>query len=290
MILKLHIWGGLGSQLYGINTALRLIDKFPSKSIKLVFHSGGVTSRNLEFEPSFLNLKYISINDFRQPKTRNPSSYHLSNIDISIYFKKILKRLAIALQVIVYLDSEEDFAKIKIYTLEVRGHYSNLSVPNKNIESIYKCLVQSVDFSKSATFQGGKLALHYRLGDLLDLESKSPISIKRIERIISQQKMSSVDGIDLYIFSDSPDSAAKLFNSLNFNNWKLHLYSLSPQEILVFLGLFETFVGTNSKISIWITLFRLQQSYVNNFLPIELRKFLLGNLQTSTQIDAITFY
>ena len=64
--IRVHCWGGLGSQLYALSTAYDLKIKYPKRKIKLVLHTGGVTKRvsELDFIPTS-DFDLIQINDFQ---------------------------------------------------------------------------------------------------------------------------------------------------------------------------------------------------------------------------------
>ena len=49
--LEIHIWGGLGSQLYALSLGLR--NDFEKRRVVLVFHNSGVTKRNREAQKLF---------------------------------------------------------------------------------------------------------------------------------------------------------------------------------------------------------------------------------------------
>ena len=66
--LRVHCWGGLGSQLYALAVAYDLQRKYPKRKIKLLLHTGGVTKRvsELDFIDS-IGFEIIQISDFQIP-------------------------------------------------------------------------------------------------------------------------------------------------------------------------------------------------------------------------------
>ena len=50
MRLRIHSWGGLGSQLFALSLIFDLVRKFPKKRIELIHHTAGVTRRLFEVD------------------------------------------------------------------------------------------------------------------------------------------------------------------------------------------------------------------------------------------------
>ena len=50
MKLRVHSWGGLGSQLFALSLIFDLVRKFPKKRIELIHHTAGVTRRLFELD------------------------------------------------------------------------------------------------------------------------------------------------------------------------------------------------------------------------------------------------
>jgi len=89
--IKIHVWGGLGSQLHAWYLAEALMVKHPGRKIKLVFHSSGVTRRTPEICQVLAEFKYIFVDDFKE-NTNNihdsDSGFNLQNL-----FRRIAKTL-----------------------------------------------------------------------------------------------------------------------------------------------------------------------------------------------------
>ena len=56
--IKIHIWGGLGSQLYALALKIDLQKKFKTRKVVLVFHNSGVTRRDAELGSAFPHLTH----------------------------------------------------------------------------------------------------------------------------------------------------------------------------------------------------------------------------------------
>ena len=129
--IKVHCWGGLGSQLFAWAMAEQLKIKFPSKDIQIILHNSGVTRR--ESAIGFLSKKFIitNMNDYVLPKN---SGTRLSNRDLKlrVFAKSVLDRLGF----VIYSSNLNTIAKVKPWTLVVRGHYAHDTVPVSILHSI----------------------------------------------------------------------------------------------------------------------------------------------------------
>ena len=87
--LRIHSWGGLGSQLFAIALAEELKVIFPKRSFKIVLHTGGVTRRLPEIVGLFPNFDYIYEDDFQSNVNAPQDLSKRKNID----FRKSIKFL-----------------------------------------------------------------------------------------------------------------------------------------------------------------------------------------------------
>lgn len=86
------------------------------------------------------------------------------------------------------------------------------------------------------------------------IETKSFISEKDLIKVVAKiSDEYSINQVD--VFSDSQRLASSLLSVLEPN---LHVASLETLATIKSLLDYEIFVGTNSKISIWVALFRLR--------------------------------
>ena len=123
--LRVHCWGGLGSQLYALSTAYDLKIKYPKRRIKLVLHTGGVTKRFSELD--FINnieFKIIQVNDFQ----RQDKGYENQIKSNSLVLRTFLVRILYFFNFIVTADSNLDFDKVRPWTVSTRGHYFNREI------------------------------------------------------------------------------------------------------------------------------------------------------------------
>ena len=264
--LRVHSWGGFGSQLFTAYVVLKLQKKFPHRRIKVVIHTSGVTRRFSEFDFETLGVKMVQVEDYRVPevqigmhKARVSYSYNLPQV-ISGHLYQILQWL----RLVQSANTDLSFNLISLWTLSIRGHYTRLSLDESFVKSLYDVL-----FLKEPPFliQTNTLVVHYRLGDLLNLDEKQPIHIERVEGVLEKLKVYSKH---LVLLSDSKEeeSAEFLKNSTIIKFSKPSSYD--PKKSLRVCIDAESFVGTGAKISLWAAIFRNIVHERESFLPTEL--------------------
>jgi hypothetical protein len=243
--IRVHSWGGLGSQLFALASAFQMHQKFPTRKIQLWVHSAGVTKRSLELELSLDWLEILYVNDFRISSYPTGNSSSKDSFD----FRILLKKLLILFGFLNPANTDSDFNRIRPWVLSLRGHYSHRVVDAKSLEFLAEIL--QIDLLDSSCSKS--IGIHYRLGDLLTLDSKSAISGKYLIRILmGLTKQNETQNIDVYT-----DSKAEATNRLRSLEADLNVLSFKTSETIRMLTKYKSFVGTNSKVSIWITLFRL---------------------------------
>lgn len=262
--IKVHVWGGLGSQLFALALAEDLAHQFPFRSLKLVFHTGGVTYRKLEIAPFLPGFTFVVKNDFRRSNSRNPLTQQ--NLEESSIWKKIrllLKKLVYRLGFFSSLDSDYDFQKCKPWIISVRGHYTHRVISSYSIERIISRAESSGLCVPRIPSSNGVVAIHYRLGDLLHLSSKNPINSDLIVGC-ALSIQTEAPGVSFLLLSDSTQTAKIILGRLG----PLECKSFDAWSTIVVLTENEFFIGTNSKISQWAVIFRLYLDHnSNNFIP-----------------------
>lgn len=254
--IRIHSWGGLGSQLFAVATAYQVHRKFPKRNIVIFSHSSGVTFRSLELDYRNSWLKFKFKNDYKD------NSVELTNLqnNSTFRFRSVIKKLAIALGFMGSLNEDNQIHRLKPWVISIRGHYSHKQIDPETL----KFLCEVIDLNSVSVMNSPKIGVHYRLGDLLTLESKSIIAESDlIDLLVEIKNEYSLDQVE--VFSDSQLQASSLLSPLKPN---LEVISLEALKTIKSLLDHEVFVGTNSKISIWVTLFRLSanpQSII--FLP-----------------------
>jgi hypothetical protein len=254
--IRVHSWGGLGSQLFALASAFQIHQKFPRRKIQLWVHSAGVTKRSLELELSLDWLEILYVNDFQVSTFTKGAASLRSSFD----FRKTLKNFLILLGFVSPANTDSEFKRIKPWFLSLRGHYSHRGVDSKSLDFLAEIL--NIDISGASKVNS--IGVHYRLGDLLTLDSKTSISEMYLIQVLKDlTEHSETRNIDVYT-----DSKTEALDRLKFFEPNLSVLTLDTLETVRILTKYQNFVGTNSKVSIWITLFRLYfEPDSNTFLP-----------------------
>jgi hypothetical protein len=257
--LRVHCWGGLGSQLYALSTARDLRSRFPKRRIILILHSAGVTSRSSElaFIPN-LEFEVVTVNDFKERNENQSLKSHKRPISISFLIKKFL----ILFGFVATANSSSEFNKIKPWIISLRGHYFYRQVS----PSFYSYLLSFINSSEEKNVDKKfNISIHYRMGDLLKLKEKSYVPVAKITdelfRVLSQHQ-----NIDLNLYSDSPKEASDLLKNSGVET-AINVHDLPAIEVIRACYKSNYFIGTNSKISLWIVNLRRYSGRFNeNYL------------------------
>ena len=242
-----------------------------------MLHTGGVTRRIPEVVQLFPNFSYDYIDDFRYP----------TNFDAAVgkrSFCTIIKMLKILLKVFSLVETsnnDDEFRKIKFWTISLRGHYSYRTISRDNLLEIDKAILRITPKYKLSSNKS--CVIHYRLGDLLSLQDKNPISINSIiqeyQNLEHEYKFS-----ELVIFSDSPEVAQIRF--LDLVTTPLKVPDVMTIEVMASSSSAQYFIGTSSKISFWIAGIRAAAHQLPSSLPIHNAKeykSLFGGVENSVK-------
>jgi hypothetical protein len=243
--LRVHSWGGLGSQLFALSLIFNLRRIFPKREVLLIHHTSGVTRRIFELE--FLldsGTELRTIDDFKSVQQSNYDKLPKK------FLKSNLKRILEQTKFYIDYDRTKDLSKIKYWTIMLRGHYSHAQISQDFYRS---CIEKFRGDEKSTT--SSSLVIHYRLGDLVDLNVKSIIPSKRIiERARIALKAGNYEKV--IIFSDSPKEAMKSLSKIKNFIKEVEFSNRPTVEVIKNSIGAKYFIGTNSKVSIWIVKFR----------------------------------
>jgi len=247
--IYVHSWGGLGSQLFACIVARRLISRFPERRVVLIFHSSGVTYRGVELNSKLSSQFSFEFHDDYYPRAK---SDHQLNKKLSVFsLRRVILRLLIRVGVIARLNEETDFDYLTPFLKEVRGHYTRINIRMEEIQWILDSLDLS-DFCETNS-NVGYTAIHLRLGDLLTLKSDSHIDANRLRK--SKKYFSNSE--KLFIFSDSKREEVLRVIENEFDDLDLEISQFETLRVIACCLYAQTFIGTNSKISLWIAIFRL---------------------------------
>ena len=263
--LKIHSWGGFGSQLYTLHIALKLMKRFPDRRITIVNHSSGVTKRHTELDWSYFGIHSKDIDDFKpinQPSRE--TSRETLILGGSKMFKSILLSFAEKMSILIHPDDDESFRRIKFWTLMTRGHYTRVSLDENVIKIIYN---KFLPIFVRESVAPASLIIHYRLGDLLNLNQKSPISQERLEKVI---RSFDINLNKIKVLTDSSSDEYYSFTRGSRILGILKPITLSPIATLQLCIAAENFIGSTAKLSLWSAIFRKFVAEKNSYLPYEL--------------------
>jgi hypothetical protein len=257
MKLRVHSWGGLGSQLFVLALIYDLRKKFPEKKILLVHHTSGVSRRLFELNSileSNISLKLI---DDYQP---NQGVNQIENESVLKYqLTKIIKNILERVYIFINIDQNPDINKIKPWTTMIRGHYSKRLISDNFLSY---CVEKFTNHNFH--FLSQTLVIHYRLGDLINLPNKSIIDPNYV--IEKTRKIAETDKLEqILVYSDTITEAKKLLSSIEYLSNNIRFSDESTFIVVQNAISAKHFIGTNSKVSIWISKFRKYQN-----IPTEL--------------------
>ena len=249
MKLRVHSWGGLGSQLFALSILFDLKNRFPNRKILLIHHTSGISRRLFELE-SLLDssIKLITIDDYKLLEPNEIETIYKRKL--KFYFINKLKVCFASIRLIINYDQNNNFSKIKPWTIMIRGHYSDTLI-SKDFFSY--CIDKFKD--NKINNSSNNLVIHYRLGDLMNLSGKSIVAAKDlIEKVRIFLQEENVEKI--LIYSDSIEEAQRTLLPINMMIKEVE-FSSEPTISVVRNSInAKYFIGTNSKVSIWIIKFR----------------------------------
>ena len=255
--LRIHCWGGFGSQLNALSFALELKMRIKNRQFVLVFHTAGLTRRNLEISeliPDFIRFEIVD--DFVSDRLLS------KNIRKS---RRVTSRVLSSMQIIVTPSTNSDFSKIKVWTLSSRGHYSHIRFSKRVLTELGKTLELFENCEDAAS-----LVIHYRLGDLLEIE-KGYIQSEQILQIAKNFNKED----SWLVLTDSPiEARAKLADNTHgviFDAFEC----VDPKKVLRHGFSSDIFIGTTSKLSIWVAIFRIHGNRGLTYLPRSMREEIL---------------
>jgi hypothetical protein len=257
--LRVHCWGGLGSQLYALSLAYDLRIKFSKRKIKLLLHTGGFTKRVSELDFIHdIGFETIQINDFQA----QDKEYRNHQKSIKIILKKIVIKILYFLKFIVSANSNADFEKVYPWTISTRGHYFDREISS----DFYEYLLDYIKIEEKPIIRSQfEIAIHYRMGDLLILTEKSISPANKIIDAIREVKKNQ-NNVKINVYSDSPRIAKEtLFTSGLTDDFIVN--DISTIDVMRACVGADCFIGTGSKVSLWIVNIRRYMGEVNNYYP-----------------------
>jgi hypothetical protein len=269
--LRIHIWGGLGSQLFALATALDLRLDSKNKDIILVLHNGGVTLRDSEINALAYDFKTEMVSDFKGT----------IQIPVSARKKSVRSIASTIFQQLGLIETLDSRKYPSIWAVSLRGHYTYRKINEAALAELIQRMRKTLPRFGESARKNNAVGIQYRLGDLEFLSTKHFVDPNRILRVLER-----LTGQEICVYSDSPNSAREKLNLPD----SLFL-DLSALETISELVGYEEFIGTNSKISQWVILFRLYlASDAKCWLPIEFKDQFYRSLPESITPTNLFFY
>jgi hypothetical protein len=279
--IRVHCWGGLGSQVYCLALAIDLLERFPFRKVHILFHTGGLTHRKLELNKLPEHISYSIIEDFSK------SSSTITNNSISSFnLKKTFKKLISNLGLIAGVNTTLEFRKLKPWVVSIRGHYSHRLICNSTVEKMDSFLKLAYWHNYVKIHNRSLLAIQYRWGDLVIKKKSSIVQVDKILGVVNDlKKIEKLYTVD--VFSDSNQN--ELGNLLSIlEPLNIQFVESTPLNTIDQIRDYNFFIGTNSKISIWAIIFRLKDDIKSlNYCPKNILPLLnqnIGNLDMALNL------
>ena len=245
LTLKIHCWGGLGSQLLALNYYLRVQELYPRKRINLVLHTGGITARNSEIDFLSNKINLLKVDDYRAGSNDKQSHTTDSN-SIFNFVKASIKPLANNFRFVITDDKK--VLKVKFWTFSVRCTYTSNILRKQDIVHMADILGITSN-SAEQNFTG----VHYRMGDLPTLKPSALVPLDSISKVINDLVKAGavIDKVRIYSDSIVENSNLQLPKEID-SEWK----SVDTLQTISELSKAHYFIGTSSKVSLWVAIFR----------------------------------
>jgi len=231
---------------------------FPKRTIILNFHEGGVTARSIELPSLWLNgFRYYQRHDF----SGGIGTESQEEKRVLRELTHIFKRLFVLLGFLSLIETSRDLGRVKPWIKSIRGPYSKISLYSKEVDYLIELMAIHDIPTTTSTI------IHFRLGDLLSIKSKTYIDSRRILKALNHTGPKDV--ID--ILSDSNAETVNSIFPVSSLKGEVRILNLSAVETIQKGCSSSYFIGTNSKISLWIAILRTRLgSGSMTWLPVEL--------------------
>ena len=271
LTLKIHCWGGLGSQLLALNYYLRVQELYPRKRIILVLHTGGITARNSEIDFLSNKINLLKVDDYRAGSNDKQSHTTDSN-SIFNFVKASIKPLANNFRFVITDDKK--VLKVKFWTFSVRCTYTSNILRKQDIVHMADILGITSNISEH-NFTG----VHYRMGDLPTLKPSALVPLDSISKVINDlvKDGAVIDKVRIYSDSIIENSNLQLPKEIDAE-WK----SVDTLQTISELSKAHNFIGTSSKVSLWVAIFRWA---LNTAGDVYLPSSIMNQFDQLTNID-----
>lgn len=243
--LRIHCWGGLGSQLQALSFYLMVQSKFPNRNLQLILHTGGITERRSEIDFVSGRINLVSIHDFKN-KVEKTNINFLFRFNLRSIIKNLARNIFDYSRFII--TNENRVMAIMPWTTQVRCSYSNIELSSdliKNLGEIVQFPTKKID--------NNFIGVHLRIGDLVALKPESLVDTSTINKLINNLDQKEKILNKVIVYSDS-ELNLDSFNSLI--GFTIQLRNIDTINTIFDLTGPRVFIGTNSKVSLWVAIFR----------------------------------
>lgn len=243
--LRIHCWGGLGSQLQALSFYLMVQSKFPNRNLQLILHTGGITERRSEIDFVSDRINLVSIHDFKN-KVEKTNVNFLFRFNLRSIFKNLARNIFDYSRFVI--TNENRVMAIMPWTTQVRCSYSNIELSSdliKNLGEIVQFPTKKID--------NNFIGVHLRIGDLVALKPESLVDTSTINKLINNLDQKEKILNKVIVYSDS-ELNLDSFNSLI--GFTIQLRNIDTINTIFDLTGPRVFIGTNSKVSLWVAIFR----------------------------------
>ena len=244
--IEIHTWGGYGSQLYGLYLTYYLESRYPFRRTRIIVHTSGVTRRPSEIS-KYKDFDSVEVDDFKGAPIEPLSIPKISRFRV----RKLIRLAAIRFGFLSESNTAKDLHGMKPWVLALRGHYTEIQFEDESLGKLFLLLSSGTE-RDSLTLNS--LGIQYRLGDLVTLENKGPVR----PELVAQQVNSllNLHKFEIKIYSDSGELALKLLSPLINSSVNMKIVEATAEQTINMLSQEEFFIGTSSKISVWVAVFR----------------------------------
>jgi len=243
--LRIHCWGGLGSQLQALSFYLMVQSKFPNRNLQLILHTGGITERLSEIDFVSDRINLVSIHDFKN-KVEKTNVNFLFRFNLRSIFKNLARNIFDYSRFVI--TNENRVMAIMPWTTQVRCSYSNIKLSSdliKNLGEIVKFPTKKID--------NNFIGVHLRIGDLAALKPKSLVDTSTINKLINNLDQKEKILNKVIVYSDSELNLDSFSSLIGFT---IQLRNIDTINTIFDLTGPRVFIGTNSKVSLWVAIFR----------------------------------
>jgi len=219
--------------------------KFPNRNLQLILHTGGITERLSEIDFVSDRINLVSIHDFKN-KVEKTNVNFLFRFNLRSIFKNLARNIFDYSRFVI--TNENRVMAIMPWTTQVRCSYSNIKLSSdliKNLGEIVQFPTKKID--------NNFIGVHLRIGDLAALKPKSLVDTSTINKLINNLDQKEKILNKVIVYSDSELNLDSFSSLIGFT---IQLRNIDTINTIFDLTGPRVFIGTNSKVSLWVAIFR----------------------------------